>query len=98
MDLANYLSWKVGLLSKEQFDAMHAQLSINFPDHDLSSCSMDEYFGALSKDKKNIGNNLGCILSEGPGRLVRQQIPFDDKLKDVIVSYFDKKLFVPHHS
>ena len=97
MDLANYISWQSGLLSKEQFEAMHAQLSVNFPDYNFLSCSMQDYFEALSKDKKNIGNNLGCILSEGPGRLVRQQIPFDDKLKGTILSYFAEKFFTSHH-
>lgn len=97
MDLANYLSWRFGLLSQEQFEAMHEQLSINFPDYDFLSCSMNDYFEALSKDKKNIGNNLGCILSEGPGRLVRQQIPFDERLFETIRSYFAKKLFILNH-
>lgn len=96
MDLANYLSWQFGLLTQEKFDEMHAQLSINFPDYDFQACSMDYYFKALSKDKKNIGNNLGCILSAGSGGLLRQQIPFDDRLKETILSYFDKKLFTPH--
>ena len=93
MDLANYLSWQLGLLSKEQFDEMHAQLSVNFPDYDFVTCNMDVYFEALSKDKKNIGNNLGCILTEGVGRLVRQQIPFDGALKKNIQSYFDLRLY-----
>lgn len=92
MDLANYLSMKFGLLPQEQFDEMHAQLSVNFPDYDFNSCNMDLYFDALSKDKKNIGTNLGCILSEGPGRLVRKQVPFDNVLKESIRSYFTSKL------
>jgi len=93
MDLANYLSRDIGLLTQEQFDEMHAQLSVNFPEYDFNSCEMDLYFNALSKDKKNIGNNLGCILSEGPGKLIRQQIPFDDVLKDNIRSYFTAGLY-----
>jgi 3-dehydroquinate synthase len=98
MDLANYLSWQTGLLNRDQYEEMHAQLSVNFPEYDFLACSMDAYFDALSKDKKNIGNNLGCILSEGPGRLVRQQITFDDVLKETIRSYFTQRLFSPSHT
>ncbi|MFZ4801192.1 MAG: AroB-related putative sugar phosphate phospholyase (cyclizing) [Chlorobium sp.] len=88
MDLANYLSCQTGLLSRELFDRMREQLSENFPDYDFSLCDIDSYFDALSSDKKNIGSTLGCILSEGPGALVRRQIPFADSLKGLIRSYF----------
>ena len=84
MDLANYLSWKLGLLTQDQFDAMHGQLSINFPDYDFRSCGIDAYVAALSNDKKNIGDNLGCILSEGAGKLVMKQIPLDNNFKSMI--------------
>jgi hypothetical protein len=56
---------------------------------------MEAYFEALSKDKKNIGDNLGCILSSGPGQLVLMQIPFTDKLKKIITLYFEQKVFIP---
>jgi 3-dehydroquinate synthase len=88
MDLANYLSRQFGLLSQEQYDEMHTQLSVNFPAFNFAGCNLDDYFEALSKDKKNIGNNLGCILSEGPGRLVLKQLPFDDALRGIIRTYF----------
>jgi len=93
MDLANYLSYQSGVLSKEHFDLMHAQLAVNFPDYDFSLCNLDSYFDALSSDKKNIGNTLGCILSEGPGALVRMQLSFDDTLKENIRVYFKQYNF-----
>lgn len=74
------LEREIGLLSQQQYEEMHAQLAVNFPTFNFVGCNLDAYFEALSKDKKNIGNNLGCILTEGPGRLVRQQIPLDDAL------------------
>jgi 3-dehydroquinate synthase len=92
MDLANYLSWQFGLLSQGQFDEMHVQLTVNFPYYDFGLSDMDAYFEALSKDKKNIGSNLGCIRTEGPGRLVRKQVPFDDTLREIIRTYFTQPL------
>lgn len=88
MDIANYLSVRLGLLEEKTFNEMHEKLSINFPSYDFSVCDMMSYFNALTKDKKNLGNNLGCILSEGPGHLVRKQIPFDDGLKNMLKTYF----------
>lgn len=88
MDVANYVSMKLGLVQPEFFRNTHAMLAVNFPDYDFRNCNRESYFSALSKDKKNLRNNLGCILSEGPGRLVRHQIPFDERLKDIIASYF----------
>lgn len=93
MDIANYLSVRLGLLDQTMFAEMHEKLSVNFPSYDLSRCDIKLYFNALSKDKKNIGNNLGCILSEGPGRLVRQQVLFDDTLKDIIRTYFVRQIY-----
>lgn len=92
MDIANYLSTKMGLMDEKVYEAIHSQLKINFPAYDFKQCSMDSYFNALTKDKKNIGDNLGCILSEGPGRLVRKQVPFDNNLKGILRTYFIEKL------
>jgi len=88
MDLANYLSAKLGLLDPAVYACIHNKLIVNFPDYDLSRCNMVSYMEALTKDKKNLGGNLGCILSEGPGRLVLKQIPFDNKLEMMIRHYF----------
>jgi 3-dehydroquinate synthase len=93
MDIANYLSVRTGLMDQPLFDVLHAKLAVNFPNYDFGQCDMNAYFDALAKDKKNIGNNLGCILSEGPGRLVRQQVPFDDILKDMIRTYFSSRVY-----
>jgi 3-dehydroquinate synthase len=93
MDIANYLSVRMGLMDQPLFEAIQAKLAVNFPNYDLGRCDMEEYFNALAKDKKNIGNNLGCILAEGPGRLVRQQVPFDDTLKEMIRTYFADQVY-----
>ena len=88
MDIANYLSVRMGLMDQSLFETIHAKLAVNFSNYDIGQCDLEAYFGALAKDKKNLGNNLGCILSEGPGGLVRKQVPFDDTLKEVIRTYF----------
>lgn len=88
MDIANYVSTKFGLVDKAFFDKMHSALLINFPIYNWEHFDLDAYFDALTKDKKNIGESLVCILSEGPGKLVKKQLPFDSKFKGIINNYF----------
>ncbi len=87
MDIANYVSLKKGYLDKEVFDNMRKILSRNLPEFRIGDEIIDEYFQALSRDKKNIDSNLGCILTSGPGLMKKEYIPLDTELKDIILSY-----------
>jgi len=88
MDIANYIAMNLGYLKREIFESMHKILAKNMPSFHLQADMEGIFFAALSKDKKNIGENLGCILTSGPGSMKKIQIPFDDKLKNLILSYF----------
>ena len=57
--------------------------------YEWSSLDMSSFFRALLTDKKNEGNNLGCILTEGPGRLIKKFLPIDEELKKLMTNYFD---------
>lgn len=88
MDIADYLSLRLGHLDSSTFASMHSLLAKNFPAFHLKSEQIDRYLTALARDKKNLGNNLGCILTHGPGSMMKTQIPFDEKLKDMLEDYF----------
>jgi 3-dehydroquinate synthase len=88
MDLANYVSIKMGFMSPNIFHDLHVKLSINFPEFDWSRIDFDRYFDLLSKDKKNVGNNVGCILARDAGILLKRQLPLDDHLREIIHTYF----------
>lgn len=88
MDIANFVSLSLGKLGKQDFEFMHKILLKNMPVFHLGVDMIEDYFMALSKDKKNIGENLGCILSGGLGVMQKAQIPINDKLKKIIVAYF----------
>lgn len=88
MDIANYLSLQLGYLEYRTFLAMRDLLSKNMPAFGIESGELDRYFKALAKDKKNIDNNLTCILTAGPGAMRKVTLPFDSKLKEAIASYF----------
>jgi 3-dehydroquinate synthase len=89
MDIANFVSLKLGYLSDERFKGMQEVLSRNIPSFSLEDHMTENYFEALSKDKKNTAGHLGCILTSGPGFMEKVQIPFDDKFKQIILSYFE---------
>ena len=64
-------------------------IKINFPVYDWENFDIDSFFKALLTDKKNEGNNLGCILTEGPGRLLKKFLPINNDLKKLMNNYFD---------
>ncbi len=89
MDLANYISLQKKKLSENDFAEMHAILIKNIPRFRITIDTIDEYCLALSKDKKNKGEMLGCILSHGPGKVEKIFIKMDQSLKDIILDYFN---------
>jgi len=92
MDLANYISFTRGMITIEQFDEMHSILKRNIPPFNLTKDNINQYFLALSKDKKNKGVLLGCILTSGAGKVEKIFLNLDDSLKSVMLSYSDTYL------
>ena len=88
MDIANFISLSLGYLESQKFDTMHKILKKNMPTFRLADELVGKYFEALSRDKKNIGNTLGCILTSGPGSMIKNQIPLNENLHSMILSYF----------
>ncbi|MFA6635555.1 MAG: AroB-related putative sugar phosphate phospholyase (cyclizing) [Candidatus Omnitrophota bacterium] len=88
MDMANYLSMKAGYIDKKLFGEMHDILKKNIPAFRLSEDNIEDYIKALSRDKKNVGSDLGCILTKGPGAMFKEYRPMDKALRADILSYF----------
>lgn len=91
MDIANYMSMKMGFMRPEIFWAFHLKLSINIPNFDWIGINLDRYFDLLSNDKKNVGSSVGCILAKDFGILFKQQLPLDDHFRETIHAYFSGK-------
>ncbi len=88
MDIANFISHRLGHLDRQQFEDIHALLKKNMPEFKLDKDTIESYTEALSKDKKNLDDNLVCILSSGPGLMKKHIISNDQQLQDMILSYF----------
>lgn len=87
MDLANYISLQKQMISKDQFDEMHAILVKNIPSFTFTKNNIDSYIDALAKDKKNKGNKLGCILTYGAGKVKKVFVDIDESLRKLILDY-----------
>ena len=87
MDLANYISFKKNKINYEQFKMMHNILEKNLPSFKFNQDNINKYSDALSKDKKNQGNQIGCILSKKPGYVEKVFIENDIWLKESIIEY-----------
>lgn len=87
MDLANYISLQKNMITKNQFKEMHSILEKNIPIFKFTSENIEPYFNALSKDKKNKGTQLGCILTFGAGKVEKVFIELDITLKNIILEY-----------
>lgn len=91
MDIANFVSLQLGSLGEKDFALIHKILVQNMPEFSLDQSRMNDYLKALSRDKKNSGSNLGCILSKGPGSMYKALLPLDENLREILLSYFDSQ-------
>ncbi len=92
MDIANYISWQRGMLDQAVFNDMRAILMKNMPAFEITQDSLAKYLEILAKDKKNVDNELVCILTEGPGRMKKVRLPLDDRLGELILVCFERRV------
>ena len=86
-DIENYLSFRLGMLPQARLDLMRIPILKNYPDFRLREEHIDRLLVALSRDKKNVDENLTVILTRGPGEMSKEKVPFDDRLKEYIDDY-----------
>lgn len=92
MDIANFVSWKKGLLSAADRDRMRAVLAPIWDGYSLAGVSTDAYLSALRRDKKNIGGTLGLVLSRGVGDMFRTQQEADARFTETIAEYLETEV------
>ena len=89
--LANYVSWKKGLLYPQQKNLIQKLIEENMPDFLIDETNVDDFMTALKKDKKNGPGNITCILLDCTFRLQQFIIEDIDGLRTIILAYFDKR-------
>lgn len=93
IDLANLVSEHFGLLSMADRNRYRLACQVVFDGHPLPDVAMDKYFSALRKDKKNVGEQLGLILTRGAGDMFKRLSSLDAALQTLIARFFQEKLY-----
>jgi 3-dehydroquinate synthase len=93
MDVANFVSLGLGIMDEPTFQRLHSLFRVNFPQYDFSSFDLDGYLRALTRDKKNTGSGVTCILAEGPGRLLKRSLLLEGTLSTRVREYFSEGLW-----
>jgi 3-dehydroquinate synthase len=73
MDIANFFSLKKGYISLKEYVEMKNVLNKIILNNKLPNIDINMMVKSLSKDKKNIGENIGLILTKGVGNMFLEQ-------------------------
>jgi 3-dehydroquinate synthase len=87
MDIANYISMRLGMLPEAEFLRLRELLSPNFPEFRLEESMLPKYVEALTRDKKNREGQLGAILTRGPGKMELTFLEFTGALQALLPEY-----------
>ena len=90
MDMANFLSVKLNFLAAETRYEIRELLEKIWDGYAIDKLSVEKFASALSKDKKNVGNELRLILCRGYGKVFRAEVQLDGQFMGWIKEYFNK--------
>lgn len=82
MEMANFLSVKLGLMAAEDNARIQPLLALNSKAFRHVPIPEQHFFEALSRDKKNTSAKLTLILTRGPGHMFREGYSPEEPLLD----------------
>lgn len=88
MDMANFQSLQMSRISKVQFDKWHSCLRKNYKDYLDVEVPITNFLTALSKDKKNIGDDLSLILVRADGPIEKVKVAKNASFKQNCEDFF----------
>ncbi|QVL50110.1 MAG: hypothetical protein KFB96_06500 [Thiocapsa sp.] len=94
IDLANLVSVMRGLLQSSERNRIRRACELVFDGFSLPSIEMYDYMAAMKRDKKNVGQRLGLILTRGVGDMFKELCEVNDDLHNLIASFFTNKLYL----
>jgi 3-dehydroquinate synthase len=72
MDMANFLSFRTGLIDEQTFYKLHKVLHTNYSKFASVVIPLDSFLVAIMKDKKNVGQKMALILLDGSGQVAKR--------------------------
>lgn len=92
MDIANFISVKMGFIPEEIRKEIRVVTEPIWHGYAINDIDLQLFQKALSKDKKNVGNQLGLILNKGYGKIFKNVMDADDNFTSWIEEYFTYEL------
>jgi 3-dehydroquinate synthase len=92
MDMANYISVKKKYIPMQVRNEIRELLEKIWIGYDIKNIDVEKFTIALSKDKKNVGNELRLILCKGYGKVFKDAQCLDDEFKRWLKDYFSNEL------
>jgi len=90
VDLANYLSWKRGLLSECDFRAIHEVIAEQFSFRLSNGVTAEQVVDGARRDKKVSNGRVNLILPAAPGDLRIVPTSFDAQLIQEVAAYLEE--------
>ena len=91
MDIANYISAKLGYISEELRLQIRELLALNWGVTQLGMINVRDFEAVLRKDKKNVGSEIRVILTRGLGQMFKTALPLDGQVSGWLQAYFQKQ-------
>jgi 3-dehydroquinate synthase len=93
MDLANIISVHKGLININTRNSARNVLCQVWKNTDVPQIDIEEYFNALSKDKKNEGLTIKVILTRGYGEMFKTTLENSEEIRDIVYNFFSLKQY-----
>jgi len=87
MDMANFVSARLGIGRDDLFRDRHPVLQRNFRAFETHPVPLDPFLVALGKDKKNVGADLMLILPDSDGHMQKTRCANDDRFRALCTEY-----------
>lgn len=82
LDMANFMSWKLGIGTESRWRCNHPVLAKNYRGFERTLVPLDRFLAALAKDKKNVGaGSATLILPDADGRILRVTYGVDETFR-----------------
>ena len=92
MDMAHYAAFRLERIDESLYLKHRQVLKKNYKGFEQKAISLEAFFKAISKDKKNVGDSLRLILPEQDGRVSIGVYPNDEAFQDICKAFLTKEL------
>ena len=90
MDMANFVSYKIGHCGQSVYLAMHKTLKTNYREYEKIKVDVRTVVNEMTKDKKNSSNSaVSVIIPDFAARFAKVQVPLEGAFYDACQEYLE---------